>query len=230
MKCGISLSIKPEYNTWGDFLFREYVSFFEKLGIKVIFIPNSISDVALYMKKLSLEGLILSGGNDIIVPAKDRQKHYLSSIRNLQEKNILGAAIKMKIPVLGICRGMQFINYYFGGTVSRDIDKITGVPLGHVKTVHGIIIEDRHLISLLKRKGINVNSYHRQGVFEDQLSPRLKVAARSGSDGLIEALYHPLLPVMGIQWHPERKSPDNAANKKIITAFKNRVSYWSRKG
>lgn len=229
MKYAISLSIKSECGTWGDFLFKEYVGFFEGMGIKVVFVPNGISDPGSYIKELSLKGLILSGGNDVIADPSDREKYKLSSVRNMQERKMLDFAIKMKIPVLGICRGMQFINYYFGGAITKDLDAVTGLPSGHVKKVHPVNIEDARLLSLLKKKTIMVNSYHRQGLFGDQASQHLRIAARSNADGVIEALYHQSLPIMGIQWHPERKGADRAAGKKIVMAFKNRTLYWSRK-
>lgn len=227
MKCAISLSIKPEYNTWGDFLFKEYSGFFKDLGIKVVYVPNGISGPDLYIKELSLDGLILSGGNDVIVDRAESEKYKLSAMRNLQEKKMLNLAIKMKIPVLGICRGMQFINYYFGGAITKDVGAVTGSPSSHAKTVHPVNIEDARLVSLLKKKTTKVNSYHRQGLFGDQVSPHLRIAARSSADDVIEALYHPSLPIMGMQWHPERKGGDRAAGKKIVMAFKNRACYWS---
>ncbi len=228
MKCAISLSIKSEYDTWGDFLFKEYVDFFEGLGIKVVFIPNGAPDPVFYMKDLSLDGLILSGGNDVVVPASNKQKYKLSFIRNSQEGKMLDFAVKMKMPVLGICRGMQFINYYFGGAIVPDIGREVGVPLSHVNTIHSVIIEDSKLLSLLKKKEVLTNSYHRQGFFERQIAPSLRIAARAAKDGVVEAVYHPSLPIMGMQWHPERKGGNISTNKNIAMAFKRRICYWSR--
>ena len=70
-----------------------------------------------------------------------------------------------------------------------------------------------------------VNSYHNQAVTEETKSRELKVFAEAKM-GIIEGLYHPTLPIAGMQWHPERKSIDININEKIIKAFVKRELFW----
>ena len=61
-----------------------------------------------------------------------------------------------------------------------------------------------------------VNSYHKQGVADGQVAPRLRVAAIGMVDGVVEALVHESLPILGIQWHPERPNPGAALDACVV--------------
>jgi len=60
------------------------------------------------------------------------------------------------------------------------------------------------------------------------LSTELRIFAISEKEGLVEGLYHPSLPIAGIQWHPERKSPDKELNEHLIRSFMERKMLWRR--
>ena len=63
-----------------------------------------------------------------------------------------------------------------------------------------------------------VNSFHEHGVEIDQLASSLKSIAVS-DDNIIEGLIHPNLPIIAIQWHPERKSPSKQLDHKLFSKW-----------
>ena len=118
--------------------------------------------------------IVLSGGNDI----------GLFSLRDKTEYLILDYALEKKIPVLGICRGMQIMSRWAGTKLKR--------VEGHIRKRHNLKGE-------IKKE---VNSYHAYSIAE---CPKgFKILALS-EDGEIEAIRHSSLPLEGWMWHPERE-------------------------
>lgn len=226
MYCAISLSMEKKIE-WSDFLYVDYLQFFESLGCKLIYLPNLSKNLESYFNQLPIKSIILSGGNDLSPeftkqPAIDVRNS--APLRDAFEKKLLDLAVDRKIPVLGICRGMQFINSYFGGTMTQTINEDL-----HVKKTHSILFSNQNLIDLVGKKDMVVNSYHHQGIKEAQLSPKLKALALSSPDNLIEALYHPDFPIVGLQWHPERVGLKIDDNCKLTRAFIDGDNYWRKK-
>ena len=129
-------------------------------------------------------GLLLPGGGDIgeALPA--------------QEYAIIKFFVTRKLPILGICRGLQALNVYFGGTLYDRIE-------GH-QDLRGDIAHLTHatgfLAQLLGEEPI-VNSNHHQAI--RSLGTGL-IAHQWAPDGIIEGVQHETLPILGVQWHPER--------------------------
>ena len=127
------------------------------------------------------DALILSGGNDI--------GEYIS--RDETEKFLLNWAQKNRIPVLGICRGMQVMTVWAGGSLKR-IDNHVGV---------------RHRLNIYGSEEDwpkEVNCFHNWGIHECPNDFEIKAQS---SDGVIKAIKHKNLPWEGWMWHPERESP-----------------------
>jgi putative glutamine amidotransferase len=99
-------------------------------------------------------------------------------------------------PVLGLCRGMQTINVFFGGTLLQDIQGHSAV--GGADRRHAVRTDRRSPLAFC---GEIVNSAHHQAV--DRLGSGLQ-AAQWADDGVVEALCHQSSPVWAVQWHPER--------------------------
>src|SRR5262249_54804920 len=141
-----------------------------------------------YLNQLGrIDGVLLSSGNDVGVEnsvSRDR-------MRDDAEATLLHYAIKYQIPVLGVCRGMQFIQYFFGGKLSR-------IASGHIGTGHDLVLLQAW--PWRKEQAIKVNSYHHWGVQLDALSTELIPLAKT-QDEVVEALQHRSLPIWGVQWH-----------------------------
>ncbi len=204
---------KNQHGDIVDSLEKNYIDYLEKKGFTLILIPNGSKNINQLLKKVDY--IILTGGNDIN-PAlySSAEEDSLVKIRDDTETLMIDFAIKNKIPVLGICRGMQFINVYFKGKIIEDIKLL--YPEHKVRVDHEVITKEFG-------NGMT-NSYHNQGINSSVLSTELKLFGEA--NGVIEALYHPTLPIAGIQWHPERNSPNDEFNDKIINAFIKKELFW----
>ena len=225
MYCAITMSMAQDV-AGHDFLYSDYGQFFENLGYQLIYLPNLSKNFNEYFDQLPIRALILSGGNDLspeFTGDKPLDIRNSAPERDKAEKVILDLAIERGLPVIGICRGMHFINCYFGGKLTQIIDDER-----HVRQKHLISFCDERVNRLVKSKEITVNSYHHQGIVIEQFSKQLKPLAVSVPDGLIEALYHPDFPIVGIQWHPERTGIKGDDDTKLIKAFLDKNNYWRK--
>lgn len=132
------------------------------------------------------DALLLPGGGDI--GGKLGEEEYM----------LIKSFIDTGRPILGICRGMQALNVWFGGTLYEDIPhhRVTGCDMVHATRACDIIAE-------LLGKAPVVNSNHHQALKE--IGAGLKPIQWT-EDGIIEAVCHESLPIWGVQWHPERQS------------------------
>lgn len=200
-----------------DALEQDYVRYYESHGITLIPVPNSTSSLSEYFN-MDIQRIILSGGNDICGAPIDKHDEC-SCMRATIEIQLLQYAMKNNISVLAECRGCQFLNLFFGGTLTRDLALNVKDCIGHVGTAHRIEICDSGFQSILHCKEAEVNSFHNHGFTEQDLSSHLMAFARS-QDGVIEGVYHPSYPIMGIMWHPERMAENVPINTRIIERFK----------
>ena len=180
----------------------------------------------------SCDGIILTGGHDVH-PALYNKPNYLDVLdteqideaRDAFEMNVIAASIAMGKPLLGICRGLQIANVYFGGTLIVDIPTVMG------SNKHGKIEgqDQRHEVSIVAGSIIStltnqeagtVNSAHHQSA--DTIGERLRATAFSDK-GIVEALEY-VYPegkpwLLLVQWHPERISHDESFSLSIRKAF-----------
>ena len=153
--------------------------------------------------------LVLSGGGDMGIKSgaygnqtEDFPLGGVNDDRDKLEKQLLEKALERKMPVLGICRGMQVINVFLGGTLWPDVSQ-GGFDGGVHRDGEGgePPVGDIAHWTEMEGKEFEVTSHHHQGVRE--LGKELQILSKS-SDGMIEAVKHESLPWFAVQWHPER--------------------------
>ena len=206
-----------------DVLESGYVKYFEDFGVKLIPIPNVSQNTERYFEDLPIEAVVLSGGDDINPELYDQRVKKFSNLRDYTEWQILKIAIKRNLPILGICRGMQFINVFFGGKIIQNIKRQRNEE--HIAVKHPVKLLDSRLSELLGKNTIVVNSYHDHGITAECLSSELIAFAVTGN-GVIEGIYHKNYPIAGIQWHPEREEAAEEHDVEIIEAFIKRQLFW----
>lgn len=206
-----------------------------------------VADKAVYETLFPMmDGFLLTGGADISPERYYSNEHHAKAdtptpLREEIECLILSYAYKFDVPTLGICRGMQMMNVFFGGTLYQDLydqfplhdDDEPEQPIEHWQQddwshpSHFVrIIRDSKLGEMLDSDRLATNSMHHQGVKE--LSPMLKPAAY-GPDGLVEAIEMPNRTfMMGVQWHPEYFARKNM--KCIFSALINEAASARRSG
>lgn len=191
-----------------------YVEALEKAGGDTILIPPRISQEGLIKLLSFVNGILFSGGGDVHPERYGGSMHHLVSDinpdRDQLEIDLVEAALRKKLPLLGICRGLQVINIALGGTIYEDLASQKSGALNH-RTVdelprhylaHSVEIgQNSHLSKILNKRDCLVNSHHHQGIRE--LAPGLAPTAFA-PDGLIEAFEKPDHPFfIAVQWHPE---------------------------
>ena len=174
------------------------------------------------------DGFLLTGGHDVSPEFYGQQRlpacGATSPERDAMEAGVLRRAMALDKPVLGICRGIQFINAALGGTLYQDLpsqhpsDTVHRQPPPYERPVHNVAVRaDTPLHRCLGVSALPVNSLHHQAVKD--LAPGLEPMA-AAPDGVIEALYRPGSRFLwAVQWHPEFSFRAEEASRKIFRAF-----------
>lgn len=166
--------------------------------------------------------LLLPGGGDI-TPAffgeKNRGSRSIDTELDIIQLQALDFCINKHIPVLGICKGIQVINVGFGGTLYQDMPTAKLHSYDDGDKYHDTTIEEGSWLHGLYGDQAVVNSAHHQAIRE--LGNGLCAIQRCPQDGCIEAIVHTELPILGVQWHPERIDSRRAtiSGEKVLAYF-----------
>jgi putative glutamine amidotransferase len=173
------------------------------------------------------DGLMLTGGGDV-APARygqaDDGSHNVSETRDVMEFTALALALERQTPLLAICRGIQVLNVYFGGSLHQDLPRHRPSQVTHrqaevrQQATHDVSIQrGTHLAAALSATTAATNSVHHQGI--DRLADRLRAAAYT-EDGLVEGVEidgHPF--ALGVQWHPEELTLAQPHARQLFVSF-----------
>jgi putative glutamine amidotransferase len=176
----------------------------------------------------SMDGLLLSGGADID-PARYSQPIDgavdLEPDRDALESEAWSAATERRVPVLGLCRGLQAINVFSGGALLQHVDGHAGAAWGHGQAAtHPLRVDPESRLAgwVGGRGSLDVNSYHHQGIRPADLAPGLVATAWAGSSAgdLVEGLEAADGRfIVGVQCHPERTESTPEAFERLFAAF-----------
>ena len=226
-----------------------YINSVKKYGAEVIVVsPNEMNII----KDLEFEGLVLTGGGDVSpslysdrMASSDDNICFGTSIeRDETEFALIKNAISDNKPILGICRGMQLLNVYFGGTLIQNLNLLhfenmykfknntTGQGNFDAKKYKDIESDFHHIFitlgsifaTILGSGGLlKVNSRHHQGIGHKELAKIFTASAYSIEDGIIEAYENREHSIIGVQFHPER---DKEHPKQVLQIFENFVQKY----
>lgn len=206
-----------------------YCEAIERAGGWPIPVDDSTPDQELRGALAAMDGLVISGGADLD-PALYGESPDGSRApdhgRDAIDLAAFQAAAASATPVLGICRGMQAINAFSGGSLVQHVEGHESLPYPQgPPTEHALhVVPGSRLSSITGGdESLVVNSYHHQAVTPQRLAPALRVAAMSAHEPmeLVEALEarDPARWMVGIQCHPERTESSPAVLDRLWAAF-----------
>ena len=198
MKPIIGLSVQYNADTTRVDMSTRYSTAVEWAGGIPMILPEMNEQCDVDRMVSTLDGIIFTGGEDVNPALYGAEKEEacgrVSDHRDSFEVKLLRAAMERRLPIMGICRGIQILNTALGGTLYQDIPNHRGT---------------KHLVAVYKNSVLHdctgdvclTNSSHHQAL--KKVAPGFKVLARA-ADGTIEAVTLEGYPFfLGVQWHPE---------------------------
>jgi putative glutamine amidotransferase len=207
-----------------DCLDQEWSVWLESIVFTCVPVPNRLESAAVFLERIQPLGVILSGGNNIASPvyeglssAEPVRDAY--ECRDRTERQMIEFAQREKLPVLGCCRGMQFLQTFFGGRLSPLPDSV------HVARNHEIEVMGERFRQMAGGTELTVNSFHDYGFRREALAAPLSAFAVTRADGTVEGFFHVERPILGVMWHPERRNPAAEFDRALVRQLFSRESY-----
>ncbi len=184
-------------NAWG--VTKPYLHYFSQFGQVEILTPRK--DV------VNGDLLVLPGGADVNPHRYNQEPSFYTSNTDVFKQYFIDQNLEQylgKMPIFGICLGMQQLNVFFGGSLQQHGDFEQSSSRGElIETIQGSTIAK-----------FKVNSLHHQGIYKENLSPDFINIAESARYGNIEIIEHCHYRIIGVQYHPE-EIYDSFSIKKI---------------
>lgn len=206
------------YDEERDALAHDWIKFAELIDTTPVPIPNNLTNIGDYISKTNLRAIFLTGGGDC-PQSIDNCHNSIDVKRNKTELKIIKFCIENHMPLIGICRGFQILNIYFGGTLTKNIISHENITNSHVNSETTIQLVNGDISQSSKKVLTSVKCFHDDGIMTTDLSQNLISFATAEDGNLIEAFQHKDLPIIGMQWHPERDTHLSSFNKKLIIKF-----------
>ncbi len=196
-------------------------------GLAVILPPQQVDSEDARNLLAGLDGLIITGGRDVEAARYGHESHEKAEkpdrLRDLLEDELITAAIQMKLPFLGICRGAQMLNVNRGGNLIQHLPDVVGDNRylqgeGNFAHMQMSVREGSVLSSIVGEQGQSAALYHHQAI--DEPGEGLQIVAYS-PDGIVQAVEvenHPF--GLAVQWHPEQTLDDLRLFEALIAATK----------
>jgi gamma-glutamyl-gamma-aminobutyrate hydrolase PuuD len=217
-------------NKWIDWVSEVHLSLLHRQGLVPVMVPV-VPETRRFREDYGagMAGLLMVEGGDVHPSYyKGRtpvaQLDEVSPVKDDLEFWLCREALRRRLPILGICRGLQILNIVYGGTLHGDVQKERGTALPHMDLDHYDTY--RHPVRVIPgtplhrwygRTDLRVNSYHHQGV---RALPVPLQPMAVASDGLVEGLYDPSRGfVVGLQFHPERMLAEYPGNHRVFQEF-----------
>jgi len=209
---------------------RRYLEALERAGATAVPLDERDSAARRAEAWATMDGLLLSGGADIDPARYGEQASGSGPIepgRDALEDKAYRSAMAAGVPILGVCRGLQAINVFAGGSLVQHLDGHESAPYpSPAVTRHRLELTagSRLGVILGEASDLEVNSYHHQAITADRLAPGLRIAAvadHAGAGDLVEAVESsdPDQWLMGVQCHPERTESSPPVFERLWTAF-----------
>ena len=224
MKLALSMRVTTAatYAERRDAVAQDWAVWLDVLGYQPIFVPNSLRDPGGFFRSLGVDGLVLTGGNDLV--PRPGSAGDVAPERTRTESILIEESLAAGIPILGVCRGIHMINAHFGGDLTAELSALSPRMQNHVAQVHKVSFVES-FAGQAKGSVIDVNSFHNQGLTSENVSRLLTVFAVA-DDGVVEGVVHPELPVLGVQWHPERVNAAAAFDATLVRRFFREGAFW----
>jgi len=224
---GLTALRSPDQTSYHHILTGPYVRCITAAGGYPIVLPSIPERCE---EALSLvDGLLLIGGGDIEAKHLGLTNHpkakFFNPLRDEFELAVIRLAAQRKMPMLGVCRGLQMMNIALGGSLYQDVNDEQGTDFDHQREktpdlpVHAVsIAAESCLASILGTTSLSVNSVHHQAIKD--VSSKLKAVAWA-PDGVIEAAEAcgDSGFMLGVQWHPERISEKQPEQLRLFERF-----------